>query len=287
MSYQLPDLASQVIANPLPVVWHWFMNFLGSDFFVALAASGAGAWAGAAVVQRIIEKEKKKAALLAEIRGINAAISLTIVILNSVINLKKQFVLPFSRVYELQRLGRQLHRLGIVMGAIPPTTQYEVEFDMRTLPPINLPISALQDFIYEKTSLSGRILNLFSVLHQTSQGLDISIRRRNELIEGYKAGSPVITPNLYFGLAFGGVINEDYPSTLWAIHNQTDHLLYFSNKLCLELSKHGDAQANIFNKLYRDAPIINKLVQIHDGDQKLIPSAYNYPDWEKMFGSTT
>ena len=155
-----------------------------------MAASGAGAWAVAAVVQRIIEKEKKKAALLAEIRGINAAISLAIVILNSVINLKKQFALPVSRVYELQRPGKQLHSLGIVMGAIPQTKQYEVEFDMRTLPLINLPITTLQTFIYEKTSLFGRILNLFSVLHQTSQGLEISIRRRNELIEGYKVGAP-------------------------------------------------------------------------------------------------
>ena len=97
----------------------------------------------------------------------------------------------------------------------------------------------------------------------------------------------MITPNLYFGFAFGGAINEDYPSTLWAIHDQTDPLLYFSGKLFLELSKHGDVQENIFNKLYKDAPIINKLVQLHAGDQKLIPSAYNYPDWEKMFSSTT
>lgn len=287
MSYQLPELATQVIANPLPVIWLWIKNFLSSDFLVALIASAAGAWAGAAVVQRIIEKEKKKTELLAEIRGINAAISLTIVIVNSIINLKKQFVLPVSRIYELQRLGRQLHKLGIAMGAIPSTTQYVVEFDMRTLPPINLPISALQSFIYEKTSLSGRILNLFSVLDQTCQGLDISIQRRNELIEGYKAGNPVITPYLYFGLAFGSVKNEDYPSTLWAIHDQTDHILYFANKLCLELTKHGDAQANIFNKLYRDAPLINRLVKLHTEDQKLIPSAYNYPDWEKMFGPTT
>lgn len=285
MSYELPLLASQVIANPVPTIWGWAISFFRSEFFVALMASAAGAWAGAAVVQKIIEKEKKRAELLAEIRGINAAISLTIVSLNSIINLKKQFVLPVSRTYELQGLGRRLHRLEILIGIIPRTTQFLVEFDMRTLPPINLPISALQGFIYEKTSLSGRIINLFSVLDQTSQGLDISIRRRNELIEGYKVGKPVIIPYLYFGLPFGGVINEDYPSTLSAIYDQTNHFLYFANKLCLELTKHGDVQANIFNKLYGESPVINRLVQLHAEDQKLIPSEYNYPDWEKMFSS--
>lgn len=284
MNYQFPELANRVMANPAPEIWHWILSFFGSDFFVALIASAAGAWAGAAAVQRMIEKEKKKTALLVEIRGVNAAISLSIVILNSLINLKKQFVTPVSRAYELKKLGWQLHRIGVLMGAIPPTVEHLVEFDMRTLPPINLPMGALQGFIYEKTSLSGRILNLFSVLEQTCQGLDISIKRRNELIEGYKAGNPVIAPHLYFGLPFGGVINEDYPSTLMAIHDQTEHILYFANKLCVELSKHGDAQANIFNNLYGGAPIINRLLQLHTEDQKLIPSAYNYPDWEKIFG---
>jgi len=54
---------------PLIAIWTLLKDFTNSNFASALIGSGAGAWAGAAVVQRIIEKERSKAVLLNEIKG--------------------------------------------------------------------------------------------------------------------------------------------------------------------------------------------------------------------------
>ena len=49
---------NQDLITPLLTLWNFIKEFANSNFTIALIGSGAGAWAGAAVVQRIIEKEK-------------------------------------------------------------------------------------------------------------------------------------------------------------------------------------------------------------------------------------
>ena len=80
---------TQDILCPLMAIWNFVKDFANSSFVTALIGSAAGALAGAAIVQKIIEKERGKTTLLDEIRGINAAIAISISIFNSLINAKK------------------------------------------------------------------------------------------------------------------------------------------------------------------------------------------------------
>ena len=45
-------------------IWNFVKDFANSSFVTALIGSAAGAWAGAAIVQKIIEKERGKTTLL-------------------------------------------------------------------------------------------------------------------------------------------------------------------------------------------------------------------------------
>ncbi len=271
---------------PLLTLWSFTKEFANSNFTIALIGSGAGAWAGAAVVQRIIEKEKSKSASLNEIRGINAAIAISISIFNSLMNTKKQFIKPVKDLYDSQKSALSLHSANVNSGLIPPTTEFQFEADLRSLQIPHLPLDILQNFIYEKTMLSGSILNLFSTLNQSYLDLCESIEKRNQLIEKYKSEQLTFSHQLYFGLPSTTVINEDYPSLVNAIHIQTENALYFSRLLCIQLTKYGNSQAHEFNNLYKTRPKINYLVISDETIKKLLPDAQEYPSWEKIFPET-
>ena len=55
---------TQDILCPLMAIWNFVKDFANSSFVTALNGSAAGAWAGAAIVQKIIEKERGKTTLL-------------------------------------------------------------------------------------------------------------------------------------------------------------------------------------------------------------------------------
>lgn len=274
---------NQDLIAPLLTLWNFIKEFANSNFTIALIGSGAGAWAGAAVVQKIIEKEKNKSTSLNEIRGINAAIAISISIFNSLMNTKKQFIKPVKDLYETQKIALSLHSAGVNSGQISPDIEFQFEADLRSLQVPHLPLDILQNFIYEKTLLSGGILNLFSTLNQSYLDLCESIEKRNQLIEKYKSGQPALSHQLYFGLPSASVINEDYPSLINAIHIQTENALYFSRLLCIQLTKYGNSQANEFNNLYKTRPKINYLVISDEEIKKLLPNAQDYPSWEKIY----
>jgi len=186
-------------------------------------------------------------------------------------------------LYETQQSTHSLHADGVRSGEIPSAIPFEFEADLRNLPTPNLPLDALQNFIFEKSSLSNGILNLFSTLKQGCLDLQGSIEKRNRLIEDYKTGKVTFSPELYFGLPLASVINEDYPSLINAIYIQTENALYFTHLLCTQLTKYGNIQANQCSNLYKIRPKVNHL-DISDKEIKaLLPDGREYSSWEVAF----
>ena len=274
---------TQDILCPLMAIWNFVKDFANSSFVTALIGSAAGAWAGAAIVQKIIEKERGKTTLLDEIRGINAAIAISISIFNSLINAKKQFIKPVKDLYDIQKSSHALHADGVRSGQILHLIPFEFEADLRNLPGPNLPLDTLQNFILEKTSLSNGILNLFSTLNQSCLDLRESIEKRNHLVEDYKTGKTTFGPELYFGLPLASVINEDYPSLVHAIYIQTENAIYFTELLCAQLTKYGNIQAGQCSTRYKIRPKINRLIITDEETKSLIPDGREYPTWETIF----
>jgi hypothetical protein len=155
-----------------------------------------------------------------------------------------------------------------------------------SLPP--LPLAILQQQVFEKLSIIGRPLVLVTTLSQTVHGLSASLEKRNQLIEEFKAKSPlpddVLVP-LYFGLPQkGGHVDENYPNSVHAIYNQTDDGIFFSDLLGKDLIKYGKVLAATFKKQFgKGAPSINQPDFTKADKEGLMPDTRNYADWTTMF----
>jgi hypothetical protein len=139
---------------------------------------------------------------------------------------------------------------------------------------------------FEKLSIHGRPIALITTLIQSVDGLNMAIMKRNQLVEFYKASS--LPPNqllaLYFGFPFnGGQVNQEYPDSMEAIFTQTDDGIFFSTKLCDDLSEHGDHSASFKKRFGKGSPQIIKPDFSKARDDDLMPSDGNYADWVNIF----
>jgi hypothetical protein len=165
----------------------------------------------------------------------------------------------------------------------------EIEFraDFRSLPPFTLPLSLLQSQILEHISIDKRPIALMTTLAQALDGLNVSILKRNQLIDFYKGGN--VPPNrlmaLYFGFPFDhGQVNQEYADLMQAIYSQADDIIFFSSQLAKELSEHGDGLAASFKKKFgKNVPRITKPDFSKAKDADLMPDEKNYADWFNMF----
>jgi len=264
------------VAVPAKLVW----DFVNTTFFTSLSGAFAGAYGG----QLIVEKIKNRETLLTEIRNTNAAIMMSFDICNSYLSLKKQHVKALKETFDKQRDDLNTFHAGRKSGQIPNNVIFQFQADLQTLETMLVPIGVLQKLVFEKISLNGRPLNLTSTLIRTVQSLNNSIQKRNQLIEIYRANSPMPSELLvmhYFGLPnSGGHIDNNYPSCIEFIYEQTDDCIFFSELLCKDLVAHGEQLKKKFGK---KAPKINKPDFNKAVDVGLMPDESKYSDWTNMF----
>lgn len=270
--------------NFLNIQWEDVKAFFNSVFFTAIAGSLAGAFAGAYGAQRIAEKGKNRDELLKEIRNTNAAIMVVFGVCNSLLSVKKQHVKSLKETFESQKAALLDFQNKRQLGQISREKKFEFKADLQTLSLPKLPIDILQTQVFEKLSLMGRPLGLATTLSQTVHSLSTSLEKRNQLIESYKLVNPPFSAALYFGLENDGQINQDYPSVIDAIYNQTDDGIFFSQLLCKDLVEHGDQIAAKFKKKYgKGAPTISHPDFAKAEELGLLPEEKNYSDWLTMF----
>src|SRR6516164_2632197 len=142
-------------------------------FFGTLVAGAFGAFAGAWAAGRVHTKR----AIVAELNSISAALALCFSIRGLFIGLKKQHVRPLRDRFEQAKHEFQEATKGRKGPVI-----YTLLTDFQTMTPVRAPTEALERHVFEKISLRGRALVAAVTLVGAIDGLDKSIKYRNDLI---------------------------------------------------------------------------------------------------------
>ena len=272
ISQLLPEVAAE---------WPYAENFFNSVFFTSIAGAFAGALGGAWAAQRIAERVKSKDELIKEIRATNASILLAFGICNTLIVAKRQVTLPMKSRFDqdlvkIDEVVRNAKQTG-------PPVNLKVIADYRALTPVDLPISILEDHVFEKLSLRSRPLLATTTLTRVTRGLNDTLMIRNNLIERIKAMPLTSFQKLlfYFGrLNIDGSYNQEYSSLLDGICKQTDAGIFYSHEFCNELVKHGNEVSDSFRRKFREEP--PRIVKPNFDQAKeagLMPDESDYADW--------
>lgn len=265
--------------------WTDIKEFFNSVFFITIASSVAGAFFGAWGAQVIAERAKYREELLKTIQSTNLCIHLAFGVANLLIGLKKQLVKPLKDGFDAAAIALQKFHADRDAGRIPREQVHEFKADMRTLSVNYPPIDELQHVSLERLTLLARPTSLVTTLNATVHALFESIAKRNQQIEAFKAGKPVLTPELYFGLLNKeGHVNEDYPNVVLAISKQTDDSIFFSELLIKDLVEHGERAYREFEKRFGEGA--QRIARPDFGQARkdgLMPNSADFPDWEKAF----
>ena len=265
-----------VLLNSIHLTW----QFLNSNFFTSVAGAFAGAYGG----YLIVAKANSKELLLKEIRNTNAAIMVAFEITNTYLSFKKQYVKSLWDGWVESKNNLDKFAEGRRLGNIPATSVFSFPANLQGLVPPLVPSEQLLKLIFDEISLNGRPLVLTTTLVRAIDGVNATLRRRNEVIAEHGAtfaGNNEKLIQLYFGLPDKeGHINTVYPDSVKGIHSQTDDCIYFSHLLIADLVIHGEKLRQKFGK---KAPIINKPHFEKAFEEGLMPEEKDYKDWSAMF----
>jgi hypothetical protein len=276
---------SDELLSLLKAHWPDAKDFFNSVFVTAILGSLAGALGGAIAAQRIADRTRSKDELLKEIRATNAATMIAFGVCNSILLAKKQHIAALRETFNQHRVAA---RAAIAAQQAGHGAVFEFHGDFRTIDTLSLPLLILQAQVFEKLSVQGRAILLLTTLDQSVKGLNEIIGKRNQLIETFKARPPSSSSSellaLYFGFPFQGRTDQQYSDFVEGIYKQADDAIWFSAKLCSDLSAHGDALAATFKKKFgKGAPRIHKPDFAKANEENLMPSDDGYADWLSMF----
>src|SRR5262249_33646244 len=154
---------------------------------------------------------------------------ISVAIANIFLGLKRQHVLPLKEDFERTKAAYADHQIMIKSGG--PLAPFHFTADMRSL---NLPATpqvALEKMIFEKTLIRGRALAGLVALVGAIDGLSLSVKARNEMVENRRNAQWNDQERLEFFLGLrtaAGVIHERFPTNIAAIIEQTDHCIFFA-----------------------------------------------------------
>lgn len=260
-----------------------------SAFTTSLGGALAGAYAGAYAAQKIAEHSKERAEFQTQIRNTNAAITLSFMVCNAGISLKKQQTKGLCDTYFKKRAELEGFLQKRKVGEISPDIPFEFQADLRSIPFPTVPIDALRSLVYEKLSVSARPLALVSTLTGTLSALADTIGNRNGLIASFKELSPQVReatlPALYFGRPYGeGHVSTEYLDTMTGLQNLTDDVIFFSYLLCKDLATHGNKVLDKFKSEFKG--VVEQIHAIELSPEKtagLMPPDEQYSEWLSGF----
>lgn len=266
------------------ITWDTLVTISNSAFTTSLAGALAGAYAGAYAAQKIAERSKERTEFQSQIRNTNTAITLSLMVCNAALLLKKQVTKDLCETYfekkaELESLMQKRER-----KEIPDDVLFEVRTNLITISSFVVPINELRSLVYEKLPISGRPLAIMPTLDDALSSLAKTIEFRNSLIQNFKQLSPQSgnTELLarYFGWPSEGHINTEYFDTMTALQNQLDDVIFFSHLLCKDLAAHGDKVLRKFKSQFKG--VMDQITAFKLPPEKtagLMPPNERYSDW--------
>lgn len=267
------------------ISWEDLVTISNSSFTTSLVGALAGAYAGAKAAQQIAERSKERGEYQTQIRNTNAAITLSFMVCNTMISLKKQQTKPLCDTYFAKKVELEDFLRKRKARDISPDISFDFQADLLRFPFPAIPIDALRSIVYEKLSVSLRPLALVATLAGALSSLADMIANRNGLILSFKQLTPqareVSLLALYFGRPYGeGNVSTEYFDTMTGLQNLTDDVIFFSHLLCKDLITHGNKVLDKYKARFKGAiEQINAIELLRDKTVGLIPTDEQYSDW--------
>ena len=244
-----------------------------SPISIAVVSTFLAAFAGTWGAQLLAERKAERRALLAEIRGTNAALGLVFTISNTYITTKKQHIRALVQDYEAQVAARHAHLAGV-------DSPFAYRMELQTISPPFSPIDELRQMLREKITPDGRAMILLTPLVQSIHGFADTVTQRNVWIAEVKAmpaNSDVLVGAWFFGIPYApGRIDDRYPNFINALKHQTDDCIAFSILLGQSLVSYGERLTTRYGD---GAPRISKAS--YDNAADLLPDMSLYAAWLK------
>lgn len=269
---------------PLLPSLEFLQNFGWFSFLMTLAATLAGAYAGAWAAQRNNEKTKSIDFLKKEIQVSNRGIMLALSASNVAMAIKKQYVKDLKEQYdsELNRLDEHREKRS------SPSEPFHAILMLHQLQTMNIPIEALQNVVMDQSS--DKALRAVTALSESIELLNNAITRRNELIESFKAGdiqSGYSVEAMYFGLPVNGNTNKEYGSSVNAISLYSNDAIFYSLKLCEYLCEHALKAASKYKNISGNKASVCKVDISAAIAQGLLPDDPAHKNWEDGYVETS
>jgi hypothetical protein len=151
-----------------------------------------------------------------------------------------------------------------------------------------MPNALLERQLFEKLSIRGRALAAAVDLASAIDGLDKTVKHRNDLVDEIKKASLPQQQliDLYFGLrTASGATDVRFPQNIAALSLQTDDCIFFSRIAAFDLFEYGKKlRRRHARRLMLGLPKLDKADWSDAERQGLIPPDKQYAEWLKGFG---
>lgn len=251
-------------------------SFDTGEWGSAVISAGFGAYFGAWMAGRIARNTKLREELLAEFRSIDVSITLCTSITDLAGGMKKQYVSALVQKYE-----SDLKSFAEYKAAKVRTAPFTLSLDQKKFQTIAPPVAELQALVLKDMSISPNGVKSMVALVDAVGNLNWIIEGYNSLIEMFQHGGlpPGFTPeHVYLELPVGGVVNQQYSTSVRGIASYTDDVLFFADKLVGCLTERGVKVRDRYEKLTGEKYLVRK-TYTDDGNSGLIPTDEDYAPW--------
>jgi len=266
------------------LTWENIKIFANSSFTTSLAGAFAGAWGAQLIATRV----KLRDELQSELRNTNTGIMLAHSIASIAYSLKKQHVKALKESYDND--CKAFEAFNQKPEAERAKAPLELAINVDRIDVISTPIATIQEIVMGKISTTGRAIASVSALAGAIGNLNDALTGRNELLAKIKeeklpAGAEL--HHYYFGLEYAkGKSNLEFGHYVNALSLYTNHVIFFSVKLCDDLREHGLHVAKKHKeKLGGKAPDVSNADWSKGEQEGMIPKDEDFKDWLSGFQS--
>ena len=221
----------------MSILSEFLHNYAPSNGWGTFFTAAFGAFAGAFAASRAHNKRT----IVAELNALSAARELSVAIANILLALKRQHVVPLNDNFERIRVSYANHQSMLKAGT--QLAPFHFTADLRSLDLPATPQVALEKMIFEKTLIRGRALAALVALVGAIDGLSLSTKARNEMVENRRTAKWSDQERLEFFLGLrtaAGVIDERFPTNIIAITEQTDFCIFFAKTLTADVAQYAN-----------------------------------------------
>lgn len=262
----------QELWTSLSEIWGWIPSPAKA---VAGAAAGTlfGAW--------LTSRAQRQREISDELRALRSAHSLALAIATKAVAWRRQQILPVKEAYDQTRQDFELYATG------PRMVPFNARFEFHTLPEMQTPIAALEKLIFEKCEVGPKAIGATSELRSAIEGLNSSLKMRNELIDEMRLATDLsdqVRLFRYLGLPDPTKqrVDQRYKNVIEALDSQSKDCIFFARKLADECIRNANARTKkywMYHLPYRRLdPADWRQVE-----RKLLPDDSEYVAWLSGF----